>query len=252
MAQQSLIVGELKRALRERGLTYADAAKKLGLSVASVKRLFSSGDLSLHRVDQICELLGTDLSEILERARDRPSVNQLTLAQEQEIIADPKLLFIAWLAINRASLEDIARSYTFTERDVLRYFIKLDQLKVIELQPGNRVRLLVSRHFSWRAGGPVQRYIHQKLLREFTSSHFIGPQEEFFFHGGEVSEKGLGELKEVLRNTARQCAEVIDRDRGPREERHGAAFVLALRPWTYSGFKQFERQSAANETPMSA
>jgi transcriptional regulator with XRE-family HTH domain len=241
MAQQSLIVAELKRALRARGLTYAVVAKQLDLSIASVKRLFAGGDLSLRRVDQICELLETDLSDLLERARDRPSANQLTLAQEQEIIADQKLLFIAWLTINRASLEDIARSYTFTEREVLRYFIKLDQLKVIELQPGNRVRLLVSRHFSWRAGGPVQRYIHQKLLREFTASNFIGPQEEFFFHGGEVSEKGLGELKVVLRNTARQCAEVIERDRGPRENRHGAAFVLALRPWTYSGFKQFER-----------
>ena len=37
------------------------------------------------------------------------------------------------------------------------------------------------------------------------------------------------------------CAEIIERDRGPREHRHGAAFVLALRPWNYSGFKQFER-----------
>ena len=123
----------------------------------------------------------------------------------------------------------------------MRLFFKLDQLKVIELQPGNRVRLLVSRHVSWRAGGPVQRYIHQKLLREFTSSHFAGSQEEFFFHGGEVSEAGLGEMRQALRNAARQCAEIIERDRGPREHRHGAAFVLALRPWKYSGFKQFER-----------
>jgi hypothetical protein len=114
-------------------------------------------------------------------------------------------------------------------------------LKVIELQPGNRARLLVSRHFSWRAGGPVQRYIHQKLLREFIASHFVGQSEEFFFHGGEVSEAALSELKLALRNTSRQCAEIIERDRGPREQRHGAAFVLALRRWKYSGFRQFER-----------
>jgi transcriptional regulator with XRE-family HTH domain len=241
MAEQSLIVAELKAALRERGLTYSAVAKKLGLSVASVKRLFSAGDFSLKRVDQICELLETGLAEILARGRRRPATNQLTLAQEQEIVSDPKLVLIAWLVINRAPLEDIVRSYNFTEREVLRFFYKLDQLKVIELQPGNRVRLLVSRHFSWRAGGPVQRYIHQKLLREFTSGHFVGPNEEFFFHGGEVSVAALGELQAVLRNSARQCAEIIERDRGPREARHGAAFVLALRPWKYSGFGQFER-----------
>jgi transcriptional regulator with XRE-family HTH domain len=241
MAEQSLVVAELKRALRERGLTYAVVAKKLSLSIASVKRIFSGGDLSLKRVDQICELLDTSLADILAQARDRPSANQLTLSQEQEIVADPKLFLIAWLVLNRAPLEDIVRSYKFTEREVLRLFYKLDQLKVIELQPGNRVRLLVSRHFSWRAGGPVQRYIHQKLLREFTSSHFVGSQEEFFFHGAAVSEAAMSELKQALRNTARQCAEIIERDRGPRQHRHGAAFVLALRPWKYSGFNQFER-----------
>jgi len=237
MADQSLIVAELKRALRERGLTYAAVAK----SVASVKRLFSGGDLSLKRVDQICDLLETGLADILAQARDRPAANQLTLAQEQEIVSDPRLFLIAWLVLNRAPLEDIVRSYKFTEREVLKLFYRLDQLKVIELQPGNRARLLVSRHFSWRTGGPVQRYIHQKLLREFTASHFVGSQEEFFFHGGEVSDAALSELKLVLRNTARQCAEIIERDRGPREHRHGAAFVLALRPWKYSGFKEFER-----------
>jgi transcriptional regulator with XRE-family HTH domain len=245
MTDQLLIVAELKRALRERGLTYAVVAAKLNLSVASVKRLFSRGDLSLKRVDLICELLETGLAEILTRARERPAAGRLTLAQEQEIVADPKLFLIAWLVLNRLPLEDIVRSYAFTDREVLKFFYKLDHLKVIELQPGNRVRLLVSRHFSWRAGGPVQRYIHQKLLREFMSSHFAGPQDEFFFHGGEVSRAALGEIKLALRNTQRQCAEIIERDRGPRENRRGAAFLLALRPWKYSGFKQFERQTGS-------
>jgi transcriptional regulator with XRE-family HTH domain len=248
MAQQSLIVAELKHALREQGLTYAAVAQKLELSTASIKRLFSGGDLSLRRVDQICELLHMELTELMARARERPTTNQLTLAQEQELVADPKLFLVAWLVINRTPLADIANSYRFTEREVVRHFIKLDRLKVIELQPGNRVRLLVSRHFSWRAGGPVQRLIHEKLLREFTSSHFVGPDEEFFFHGGELSETGLHELKLVLQQSARQCAEVLDRDRGPRAERHGAAFVLALRPWNYSGFKQFERSTEPAES----
>jgi transcriptional regulator with XRE-family HTH domain len=250
MAEQSLIVAELKRALRERALTYAAVAKKLDLSIASVKRLFSRGDLSLKRVDLICELLETSLAEVLEAARDRPAVEQLTLAQEQEIVSDPKLFLIAWLVLNRAPIEEVVRSYTFTEREVLRLFYKLDQLKVIELQPGNRVRLLVNRHFSWRAGGPVQRYIHQKLLREFMASHFAGPQEEFFFHGGITSEAAIGEIKLALRNTARQCADIIERDRGSRGNRRGAAFLLALRPWEYSGFREFERAALANRNGL--
>jgi Cro/C1-type HTH DNA-binding domain len=242
MAERDVIVAELKRALRERGHTYAAVANKLGLHIASVKRLFASGDLSLTRVDQICELLQISLAEILARTQDRPVVSQLTVEQEQEIVSDPKLFLIAWLLVNRISYEEIVRLYQFTEREVLRLLIRLDQLKCIELQPGNRVRLLVNRHFSWRPGGPIQRFVNQKLLREFMSSNFAGPQEEFVFHGGEVSEAGLNELKNVFRNASRQCAEILERDRGPRETRHSAAFLLALRPWKYSGFQQFERK----------
>jgi uncharacterized membrane protein len=242
MADRSLIVGELKRALRESGHTYADVALRLELSVASVKRLFSTEDLSLQRVDEICELLGLGLREILERAADRAApTNQLTLAQETELVSDPKLLFTTWLVMLRTPFEEIIQDYRFTEREALQYLIRLDRLKVIELQPGNRVRLLVSRHFSWRTGGPVQKYVHQKLLREFLASPFAAPQEEFFFHGGRVSDDALAQLKRALRAASRECAEIIERDRSTTQQRKGAAFVLALRPWNYSGFKQFER-----------
>ena len=246
MAQRTQIVEELKKALRESGHTYADVARKLQLSVASVKRLFSTEDLSLHRVDEICELIGLGLREILDRAAERTApTNQLTLAQESELVSDPKLFFMTWLVLIRTPFEEVTGSYRFTEREALQYLIRLDRLKVIELQPGNRVRLLVSRHFSWRTGGPVQKYIHQKMLREFLASAFAGPQEEFFFHGGRVSDEALAQLKRALRGASRECAEIIERDRSTTQERNGAAFVLALRPWNYSGFAQFDRDPSA-------
>lgn len=242
MAERTQIVSELKKALRESGHTYADVAEKLQLSIASVKRLFCTEDLSLHRVDQICELIGVGLREILDRAGDREApTNQLTLAQEGELISDPKLLFTTWLVLIRTPFEEMVRDYHFSEREALQYLIRLDRLKVIELQPGNRVRLLVSRHFSWRPGGPVQKYINQKLLREFFASAFAGPQEEFFFHGGRVSDEALSQLKRALRGASRECAEIIERDRSTTQERKGTAFVLAVRPWNYSGFAQFDR-----------
>jgi hypothetical protein len=87
----------------------------------------------------------------------------------------------------------------------------------------------------------VQKYIHQKLLREFFASHFAGPNEEFFIHGGAVSEEALAQLKRALRNASRECVEIMERDHSPPDGGNGAAFVLALRPWKYSGFSQFER-----------
>jgi AcrR family transcriptional regulator len=244
MADRVRIVTELKQALRESGHTYRDVAEKLGLSVASVKRLFSTADLSLQRVDEICELIGLGLRDILERAHEHTApTNHLTLAQETEIVSDLKLLLVTWLVLIRTPFEEIVQGYRFTEREALQYLIRLDRLKVIELQPGNRVRLLVNRHFSWRPGGPVQKYIHQKLLREFFAGHFSGPREEFFFHGGRLTDEALAQLKRALRQASRECAEVIEQDRASTQVRNGAAFVVALRPWTFSGFAQLERET---------
>jgi len=250
MAQRTLIVAELKRALRESGHGYADVAQKLQLSLASIKRLFSTEDLSLERVDQICELIGMDLSDIMDRAADRSAPNnQLTLSQESELIADIKLLFMTWLVLVRTPFEDIVRDYHFSKREALQYLIRLDRLKVIELQPGNRVRLLVSRHFSWRPGGPVQKYIHQKLLHEFFASAFAGVQEEFFFHGGRLSDDAFAHIKRALRAASRECAEIIERDRLTTLPRKGGAFVVAVRPWHFSGFAQFDREPTASSKP---
>src|SRR4029077_14196695 len=99
---------------------------------------------------EICELIGLDLRDILDRGAERPAAtNQLTLDQETEVVSDPKLLFMTWLVLVRTPFEEVIQDYRFTEREALQYLIRLDRLKVIELQPGNRVRLLVSPHFSW-------------------------------------------------------------------------------------------------------
>jgi hypothetical protein len=243
MAERHLIVAEIKRALRECQLTYTQVASKLKLSLASVKRLFATGDLSLERVESICELVGLTLKDILERAHQRGApTRQLTPTQERELVADPELLFIGWLVLNRMPVEEIVREYRLTEGEVLRLLIRLDRLKVIELQPGNRVRLLINRQFGWRPGGPVQQYIHEKLLGEFFASPFDGPRDEIFFHGCPVSGDAQEQLRHVLQKASRECMQIVERERSPREARHGVAFVLALRRWKYSGFSQFDRK----------
>jgi hypothetical protein len=240
---RSPLVLELKRALREQGLGYRDVAPTLGLSLASVKRLFSTGHFTLERLEEVCALAKLSLAELAARAEARASATaKLSYAQEQEIVADPKLFLVTWLILNRAGFEDITRSYALTERELLHYLIRLDRLKVIELQPNNRVKLLVDRHFNWLPDGPVQAYLFDRLLQEFLSTRFRGEGEEFYFHGGRLTASALAQLRRVIRSAATDCVEQVERDRATPGEREGAAFVLALRPWNYSGFSRLLRE----------
>ena len=239
---RSLLVAELKRTLREQKLTYAAVARDLKLSLPTVKRMFSREEFTLARFERVCEMAGSSLAELAARAGERSApVRSLTAAQERQLVSDPLLLLVTWLVLNRATLADIVRDYRLSEQQVLRQLIRLDRLKVIELQPGNRVRLLISRHFSWRPGGPVQRYIHERMLKDFLASHFTGPDEEFWFHGGKLTDEAMAAIKRSLQLAARECAAIVDGDRRATGPRSGAAFVMALRRWGYSGFDPWSR-----------
>lgn len=243
MAQTLAIVTELKRTLKERGLTYADVARRLKLSQASVKRLFSTADFSLERVDEICELLGFEISELVASMAERQvPVTRLTLAQEREIVADPRLLLMTWLVLHRWRLEEITQFFRFTDRELQRCLIRLDRLGIIELQPGNRARLRITRNVSWHPGGPMQKYLHQRPLKEFFESDFSDPRSELRFFGSVMSDSTFAQIRKAIQHTIKECNELADRDRSlPLSERTGGAYVFALRPWHYSGFDQFRK-----------
>jgi transcriptional regulator with XRE-family HTH domain len=64
MAQAESLVNALKNLLKARGITYAQLAKGLGLSEASVKRIFAERSFTLERLDQVCTLLGIQISDL--------------------------------------------------------------------------------------------------------------------------------------------------------------------------------------------
>ncbi len=240
MAQRTAIVNELKRTLRERGITYEQVARHMKLSHASVKRLFASGSFTLERVDAVCEFLGLELSELLEQMKERDAeVTRLTVAQEREIVSDMRLFLMTWLILNRWRVEEIQEAFRFNEREMQQYLIKLDRLKIIELQPGNRARLRITPNLSWQPGGPMWRFVRQNLIREFFSSDFEEPGAEFRFYGSMMSDATLRQIKRAIQNVLKECAELAERDRAlPMDQRNGAAYVFALRPWQFSGFDQ--------------
>lgn len=85
----------------------------------------------------------------------------------------------------------------------------------------------------------MQRHIHQKLLREFFAAPFDETGEEFFLHGDAVSDRSAAQLRRVIENTIRECMDIVDTDRTAPHERRGTAFVLAIRPWEFSGFVEY-------------
>ena len=176
MAQTAALVDVLKRELRARGVTYAQVARSLKLSEASVKRMFSKRDFTLKRLDRICELTHAEFSDLARLLHEEESlVSQLSWEQEREIVSDRKLFLAAVCALNHVTCEQIVAVYDISRAECIQLLVRLDRLGFIQLQPNNRIKLLVSPTFSWLPDGPIQRFFNEQAHSEYFRSRFARP-----------------------------------------------------------------------------
>lgn len=245
MAQTDEVITALKRVLRARGMTYADVANQLKISESSVKRLFSTHNFSLHRLQSICDMADVEFGDLVSMAEEyRRNIEQLTEDQEDEIVSDTKLLLLTFLLLNLWNVEDILAEYSIEELEATRLLARLDRLKIIDLLPGNRVRMRLSRNFAWRRNGPIQRFFEQRVQSEFFRSRFDGPNELRLVLNGMLSEPSLSSMHQRFRRLATEFDQLVKDDgKLDLEQRHGTTAILAMRPWGLSAFEQLRRKS---------
>lgn len=247
MAQSVQLIQALKAALRTRHTTYADLARVLGLSEASIKRCFSRGTFTLERLERICGVIGLEISDLVELAQERrPAFTSLTPQQEEALIQDPRLLLVTFLVLSHWRFDDIVRGFQIDRHDAVRLLSRLDRLGMIDLLPGNRIKLRTTRNFSWRKEGPVQRFFEKEVLRDFLGSRFDAAGERMHFVGGLLSSASLERVQQGMERVAREFDELVEADAVlPLDERHSSAALLAARPWVFSHFAKLERRDAA-------
>src|SRR5688572_13953808 len=142
MKQNEAIHAALKKLMRSRGRTYAQAAKVLGLSEASVKRLLSRCELSLERLELLCDWLGVDIADVVALSVEaRPLLTHLDARQEEELLHDPTLLLVAFLVLNRWTEAEILASFKFKKSDLMQKLRRLDRIGLLELLPFDRIKV---------------------------------------------------------------------------------------------------------------
>ena len=96
MAQTQQLIDALKRSLKAHGMTYADVASHLDLSEANIKRLFSKRTFTLERLDQICQMMEIEISDLVQEMNEwagATAITGLSIEQEAEIAGDLCLLY---------------------------------------------------------------------------------------------------------------------------------------------------------------
>jgi transcriptional regulator with XRE-family HTH domain len=251
MAQTQQLVDALKRSLKAHGLTYSDVARHLRLSEANVKRLFSKRSFTLERLDQVCQIMGMEISDLVQEMNEQAgaaAITGLTLEQEAEIAGNIELLLVTVCVLNRWTMPEIIERFHFTEPQCIQHLAKLDRLRLIELLPKNRVKVLVARNFKWQENGPIQRFFQEKIEADFFSSRFDRQDERLIVVNGMLAESSNRVFQRKMEHLAREFDELNDDDtKLTLEERIGTTVVIALRPWSYGLFDSLKKTDTATE-----
>lgn len=244
MAQVKPLIQALKSALKAHGKTYADVASALQLSEASVKRLFAENSFTLLRLEQVCQMMDMQISDLVQLMNEhQPLLQQLSAEQEQEIADDLELLLVTICALNRWTLEDISSFYTISETDCIRKLAQLDKLRIIELLPKNRIKLLIAPNFAWLDNGPIQRFFQDKVGREYFKTRFDREGERLIVLNGMLSPRANAEFQRKLMRLVREFDDLNNEDAGLElSERAGFTAVMAVRSWKYGLFRPLVRR----------
>ena len=246
MSESGQVISTIKKQLKSQGLTYRDLARALNISEPSIKRMFSSGRLTVDRLVQIGSFLGFTLAELAKEAQSaQPVLHTLTERQEREVVSDPKLLMVAVCALNHWTMHEIVEHYRLTDAECIKYLLQLDTLRIIDLLPGNRIRLNVSRDFDWLPGGPIGQYFRTRGIDDFLRGNFSSEDESLAFVHGMFTDQALAQILDELRRLRKKFAELHEESlSAPLSKRRGVGLLLALRGWEPADFTQLRRSGS--------
>lgn len=245
MARSKQLVDAIKVELKHQGITYKTLAAKLDVSESTVKQMFASGNFNFHRLDAICEILDSDLNALLELSESiENKLSVLNREQEQALVADTRLLVVAYCLVNAWMVDEIIARYDIDEFEIVSLLAKLDKMKLIELLPNNKVRLLMANNFHWQPNGPIEKYFRQQVQTEFFNTSFDEDGALRVVKNGVLSKKGQLDLHHRLKMIDSLFDEISQQERRlPLKDRQGVTMILAIRSWQLSVFTDLERRT---------
>jgi len=252
MSETHIVIQTLKKALRSQKITYADVAKHLGMSEASIKKMFSTSHITVKRTEQICKMLNMDFMDLLRLYEEqRLRISSLTHEQELELVKDKRLLLVATCARNNLLFDEILESFRIEKKDLYHCLARLEEMKLLELHPFNRIKWLVANDFRWIENGPIETYFERHMLNEFMAGDFHQDQGMRIYLGGPLTQQARDALNYLLHRLEKQFAELLeDSKQSPTAHKRNIALLVATRAWEAPFITKMRISSKPNEETL--
>ncbi len=237
MSQTTELLTTLKKYLKAKGMSYRQLAEEMGLSETSVKRLFSQESFSLKRIETVCKILDLDLFElaIMAKKERNQEEGRLSIEQERELAADPKLTNFFCLLVIGTPLPRVVKKYNIPEDVLTQMLLKLDRIGVIELHTNNKFRMLVTKNIFWNKNGPLWKLYEKEIREDFVNQAQNTSSSCLEFCPGQLSNSSIIMIQKKIADMIRLFNELAEMDNSlPIKDRKSTALHIVFRPWVFS------------------
>jgi DNA-binding Xre family transcriptional regulator len=161
----------LKALLRQRRTTYGQVAAELGLSEASIKRLFTREDGPVGRLARISELLGLTFQDLVNYAhQSRAKINHLSPEQEAFFAEHlDHFDFFSELVVRRRTVDELRAAHGLSAGSTRRYLAALARIGILELRRGDRIKLLLEEPVGFSKNGRFRGRLLERFSKRVMS-----------------------------------------------------------------------------------
>lgn len=162
----------IKRQLKIRGMSYKDLARQMKVSEITVKRWLSRRAFSIDTLVEIGGILDFNVFDFIKTNYLASIHHQIYSEKQEEFLAkEPKAGLLLLKLIYNHDPEDLRKMLQMSQAEFLRLLRKADNLKFLELHPGEKIRFVMKGPFRGRVDGPYLKKYFPKM-RDYVFAYF--------------------------------------------------------------------------------
>lgn len=158
----------VKAHAKAQGLTQSDLAKKMNLSVPTLKRWLAGSTITFEQLENLCKTLSLSVGELIVQAEDAaPNTKSYTREQEEFFVTAPDALAFFDQILQGKKVSAIKKRFHLTDHQIERYLSQLDKLGLIEWRAKNKVAIKFEGEPIWLRHGPLANHFSKPILEDF-------------------------------------------------------------------------------------
>jgi len=228
-----IIIESLKDHLKLRGFSYQDLASKWQISESSVKRVMSSKEILLSRVEQACEMMDLSVADFFKQVpyEKQNDVLYLTPEQELRLSKDPEATHYFLMIQQGKTVTEIIREYSISDEKNIKILSQLEKWNLIEVHPNHRIKRHYLGQLRFRKEGPLGKQIEKSARTQFLDNDFNKEDQYFSFLNLNFKPGDSAKLRLKFQEIFKELVTESDQNLlHPNQQEFG--LMMAIRPWS--------------------